>query len=97
MPEIVTELKCWNLQENSLINLGGMYFPKIKRTREQFEFMLMSMLLEYGEQEDVDMAVLLSKNYKITEADALYAIQAYEAMPSEDYEMQSKKIEYAGV
>jgi len=74
-----------------------MYFPKIHKTREQLEFMLMSMLLEYGEQEDVDMAVLLAKNYKITEADALYAIQAYEAMPSEDYEMQSKKIEYANV
>jgi hypothetical protein len=74
-----------------------MYFPKIKKTREQLEFMIQSILLQYGEQEDVDMAVLLAKNYRITEEDALCAIQAYEAMPTEDYEMQSKKVEYAGV
>lgn len=74
-----------------------MYFPKIKRTREQLEFMIQSMLLQYGEQEDVDMAVLLSKNYRVTEENALCAIQAYKAMPIEDYEMQSKKVEYARV
>lgn len=72
-----------------------MYFPTIKRTRGQLEFMLRSMLLEYGEQEDEVMAVLLSQNYKVTVEDALSAIRAYEVMLLEDYELESKRVEYA--
>lgn len=71
-----------------------MFFPKIHKTREQLEFMIQSMLLEYGEQEDVDMAVLLSQNYKISYEDALNAIKAYEGMICEDFELSSKEIEY---
>ena len=74
-----------------------MYFPKIKRTREQLEFMIQSVILEYGEQEEEAMAVLLSQNYKVSYEDALDSLKAYDAMVPEDFEMQSKKIEYAGI
>ena len=74
-----------------------MYFPKIKRTREQLEFMIQSVILEYGEQEEEQMAVLLSQNYKVSFEDVLDSLRAYDAMPSEDFEFESNKIEYAVV
>ncbi len=73
---------------------GGMYFPKIRRTREQLEFMIQSILLEYGDQEDFRMIALLSCVYGLKEEDLKESLDAYKAMPEEDFETESNKILY---
>jgi len=72
-----------------------MYFTKIKRTKAQLEVMIDVLTKEYGAKDDSQLAVLMAKYFEVSEEDAKDSMLAYRAMPEEDYEMQSKKIEYA--
>lgn len=74
-----------------------MYFPKISKTKSQLEVMISILQNEYGAKDDNALAVLVAKYFEVDVEDAKSSIQAYRAMPEEDYEMQSKKIEYTGV
>jgi len=72
-----------------------MYFTKIKRTKAQLEVMIDVLTKEYGAKDDSQLAVLMAKYFEVSEEDAKDSMLAYRAMSEEDYEMQSKKIEYA--
>ncbi len=74
-----------------------MYFTKIKKTQAQLELMIHALQLEYGCSDDDKLAELMSKYFEVDLQDAKDSLQAYRAMSEEDYEMQSKKIEYAGL
>ena len=74
-----------------------MYFPKISKTKAQLEVMISVLQNEYGAKDDNTLAILMAKYFEVDIEDAKSSIQAYRAMPEEDYEMQSKKIEYAGI
>lgn len=72
-----------------------MYFTKIRKTKAQLEVMIDVLTKEYGAKDDSQLAVLMAKYFEVSEEDAKDSMLAYRAMSEEDYEMQSKKIEYA--
>ena len=74
-----------------------MYFTKIQKTKEQLEFMIESILLEYGELDDEHMIVLLSTVYNLREEYVKDALNSYKAMVDEDFEVESNKIVYGFV
>jgi len=50
---------------------------------------------EYGAKDDKALAALMAKYFEVNEDDAMASINAYRALPGEDYEMQSNKVEHA--
>ena len=74
-----------------------MYFTKIQKTKAQLEIMINVLTLEYGAKDDKKLAEFMCKYFDIDVQDASDSLKAYRAMSGEDYEQQSKKIEYAGL
>jgi len=72
-----------------------MYFTKIRKTKAQLEVMITVLTREYGAKDDHQLAVLIAKYFEVSEQDAEDSLRAYRALPEEDYEQQSKRVEYA--
>lgn len=72
-----------------------MYFTKIKKTQAQLEVMISILQMEYNADTDEKLAVLMAKYFEVALQDAQDSIKAYRAFISEDYEQQSKAIQYA--
>lgn len=72
-----------------------MYFTRIGKTQAQLEVMIDILQKEYGAQSDEHLAELMSKYFEVSVEDALSSLSAYNALKGEDYEQQSKRIEYA--
>jgi len=74
-----------------------MYFTKIKKTKDQLEVMIGILTKEYGAVDDDKLSELIAKYFEVNIEDAESSLKAYRALAGEDYEQQSKKIEYAGL
>jgi hypothetical protein len=74
-----------------------MYYPKIKKSTAQLELMIQALEMQYGASNDTILASLMAKYFEVNEEDAKAALMAYRGYKQEDYEQQSKRIEYAGL
>jgi hypothetical protein len=74
-----------------------MYFPKIKKTTEQLEVMIQALEMQYGANYDTKLAYLMAKYFEVNEEDAMSTLRAYRGHNEEDYEQQSKRVEYASL
>lgn len=74
-----------------------MYFPKIKKTKEQLEFMINAITLEYGEQRHDGLVVLICENFGLDTQDVSDSLIAYKSQLIEDFELESKKIQFLNI
>lgn len=74
-----------------------MYYTKIKKTQAQLEIMLSALEMEYNAKTDDEKVILMAHYFEVSEEDARESYNAYKASLNEDFEQQSKRIEYARV
>ena len=75
-----------------------MYFPKINKTTEQLEVMISASEMQYGVNNDDELAKLISKYFEVDLEDTKSSLLAYRTNKPEDYEQLSiKQLEYASL
>ena len=72
-----------------------MFFTRLGVSSSELEVMIYAIDLEYKYVGDDELAVLIAKNYDLSLEAVKSTLQAYRASKGEDYEMQSKRFEYA--